>query len=348
MENKKSTMENMVKKILITGIKGYLGPVVYEFLLKKKEFDIYGLDNFYFEKKKKEKKIIFKDVRKIKEEDIKNLDAVIHLAAISNDPMGNEFKFQTREINLKASKNLIDLCVKNSVKNFIFASSCSIYGDGGNTNKKEHHKTNPLTEYAKSKIFFENYCKSINLKNTKVTCLRFGTAMGGSPNIRLDLVLNDLIGRALTIGKIKMISDGSPLRPIIHVKDMALSMYWALKERHQIKKNFLIVNVGKNSMNFSIKQIALRVKKYHKDALVEFGAKSPDKRSYKVDFSLYKKIAKGYQPVYDLDKSILEITKCLKKIGIPKLKKNYNNYFRLNILKKLKKQKKISKNLNWL
>ena len=121
MENKKSTMENMVKKILITGIKGYLGPVVYEFLLKKKEFDIYGLDNFYFEKKKKEKKIIFKDVRKIKEEDIKNLDAVIHLAAISNDPMGNEFKFQTREINLKASKNLIDLCVKNSVKNFIFA-----------------------------------------------------------------------------------------------------------------------------------------------------------------------------------------------------------------------------------
>ncbi len=341
-------MENMVKKVLITGIKGYLGPVVYEFLSKKKEFDIYGLDNFYFEKKKKEKKVIFKDVRKIKEEDIRNLDAVIHLAAISNDPMGNEFKFQTREINLKASKSLINLCVKNSIKNFIFASSCSIYGDGGNNNKKEHHKTNPLTEYAKSKIFFENYCKSINLKNTKVTCLRFGTAMGGSPNIRLDLVLNDLVGRALTIGKIKMISDGSPLRPIIHVKDMALSMYWALKERYKIKQNFLVVNVGKNSMNFSIKQIALRVKKYHPKAVVEFGDKGPDKRSYKVDFSLYKKIAKNYQPVYDLDDSIIEINKCLKKIGISKLKKNYDNFFRLNILKKLKKQKKISSNLNWL
>jgi len=341
-------MENMVKKILITGIKGYLGPVVYEFLSRKKEFDIYGIDNFYFEKKRKEKKVILKDIRKIKEEDLKDMDAVIHLAAISNDPMGNEFKLQTREINLNASKKILDLCVKNSINNFIFASSCSIYGDGGYGNKKEHHKTNPLTEYAKSKIFFENYCKSKNLKNTKVTCLRFGTAMGGSPNIRLDLVLNDLIGRALTIKKIKMISDGSPLRPIIHVKDMALSMYWALKERYKIKKNFLIVNVGKNSMNFSIKQIALRVQKYYPKAMIEFGDSGPDKRSYKVDFSLYKKIAKNYQPVYDLDKSIIEINKCLKKIGISNLKKNYKKYFRLNILKKLKKQKKISSNLNWL
>ena len=101
-------------------------------------------------------------------------------------------------------------------------------------------------------------------------------------------------------------------------------------------------------MNFSIKQIALKVKKFHPQATVEFGDKGPDKRSYKVDFSLYKKLAKNYQPTYDLEKSIKEITNCLRKIGINKIKKNYNNYFRLNILKKLKKQNKISKNLNWI
>jgi hypothetical protein len=128
---------------------------------------------------------------------------------------------------------------------------------------------------------------------------------------------------------------------------MALSIYWALKERHKINKNNLIVNVGKNSMNFSIKQLALRVKKYHPNSTIEFGDVSSDKRSYKVDFSLYRKIAKNYLPVYDLDHSIFEITNSLKKIGLSKLKKNYNNYIRLNILKKLKKQKKISSNLDW-
>ena len=103
----------------------------------------------------------------------------------------------------KQIKSMLNLCIKNGVRNFIFASSCSIYGDGGGTNKKENHKTNPLTEYAKSKIYFENYCKKKNLKRTKVTCLRFGTAMGGSPIIRLDLVLNDLINLLARIRNIK-------------------------------------------------------------------------------------------------------------------------------------------------
>lgn len=348
MEIKKTSMENMVKKILITGIKGYLGPVVHEFLSKKKEFDIYGIDNYYFEKKKKEKKILIKDIRKISKKDLNGFDSVIHLAAISNDPMGKEFKKPTKEINFDASKKLLRLCIQQKMKNFIFASSCSIYGDGGRSFKKETHSVNPLTDYAKSKINFEKFCKRINLRSTKVTCLRFGTAMGGSSNIRLDLVLNDLIGKAMTIGKIRMVSDGSPLRPLIHVKDMALAMYWALKERKKNKKKFLIINVGTNSMNFSIKQIAQRVKKYHKKAEIEFGKKSPDKRSYKVDFSLYRSLAKKYLPKYNLDKSIEEITHCLKKIGISKLKKNYNNYMRLNSLNILKDKKKISKHLSWL
>ena len=331
--------------ILITGNLGYVGSELTTYLKKKdKNINIYGLDIGFFKKnitmnkKDKIKKQYICDIRNFKSKYIKNIDTVVHLAAISNDPIGNMFKKQTYDINVKATKKLIEYCSNFKVKNFIFASSCSVYGF---TNRicGEKSQTKPLTAYAKSKVIVENYLQK-NFKYNS-TCLRFATACGGSKRLRIDLVLNDFVASAIKKKKIILNSTGEAFRPLIDVHDMCKAILWSIKERNLIKKRFLCLNVGNSKNNFKIIDLAKKVRRKFKNMKIITNNKNKDNRSYKASFSKYENLAKNYPINYSVNKSIISLNKILKKYP----KKKYNTLVRLNYLKNLIKQNIISKNL---
>ena len=230
-------------------------PVVENYLTQKlKKVEITGLDTYFFKDNSinfnNNKTQIFEDIRNLKKINLKQFDAIIHLAAVSNDPIGNKFEKATKNINYEASIELLKQAIKNNIKKFVFASSCSIYGFDDGSIKDEDSTVYPLTEYARSKVNFENFAKRISLKKTQLTCLRFPTACGMSPNLRLDLVMNDFVFSAINNKKIKILSDGTPWRPIIHVKDMAKAIEWALKRKNISNNEPVRINVGLNKNNF--------------------------------------------------------------------------------------------------
>ena len=357
-------MENLVnkafnkitkQKILIIGHAGYVGAVLVNYL--KKNYFTFGIDTNWFNENVLHKntkkdfqphKSLSQDIRKI---DITKLgfipDAIVYLAAISNDPMGNEFAKITHEINTSFCIKIANQAKKMGVSKFVFASSCSIYGSVGNSKKKESHKINPLTDYAKSKVNSEKKLKSLSNKNFKVISLRFATAAGYSPKLRLDLVFNDFVANSITKKKILILSDGKPWRPLIHVKDMARSINWAID--FISKKNFIALNVGSNKWTFTIKKLANIVAKTMGNVEVEVNKNSqPDKRSYTVDFSLFKKLCKKYQPKENLEQSVKLLAR--KMIGCKSNFKNFRNsqkFIRLKTLIHLQKKKKLDKNLYW-
>lgn len=334
--------------VLIIGNLGYIGPVLTNFLLDKKH-KVSGIDTAFFSNNNNNKiNQIYLDVRhKIKNNYIKNFDAIIYLAAISNDPMGSKFQKQTNDINCLSAINIARFAKKNGVKKFIFASSCSVYGKGGKSFKTEQSQTKPLTAYAKSKIYAEKKLKKIASATFKVICLRFATACGFSKNIRLDLVLNDFVASAIINKKIEVLSNGMPWRPIIHVKDMARAMEWAIKQ-NVISKNFIFLNTGNTSMNLRVKDLAKAVSKHFPTCKLLINSNAPsDSRSYRVNFSKYEKLSNHKKPLMNLNKIIAELKKKLKTI---KLSKNFrkSKYIRLVKLNKLIKLKKLNRNLEWI
>jgi len=336
--------------ILITGHKGYIGSQLVPYLKKKiKNCFIIGLDtNFFDYKNSKYVDLeINSDIRKSSLTDIKKIDAVINLSAISNDPIGNKFSKVTEDINFKATEKLIKLSKKKGCKDFIFASSCSIYGFGGKKNKNEKDKLNPLTTYAKSKIYIEKILKKQSNKNFRSTCLRYSTAAGVSNNIRLDLVLNDFVFAATKNKKILILSDGLAFRPLIDVEDMCKSIHWALF-RKKDRNSFLAINVGRDQNNIKIKDLAKKVAKIIPGTKIIYNfEKKSDSRSYKVDFSLYRKLAKNYKISKSINQIIKELYSYSKKYL---LKKNldHQRFIRLKNLEDKIKNKKLSKNLYWV
>jgi nucleoside-diphosphate-sugar epimerase len=350
---RQSTLEDLEMKILIIGNMGYVGPVLMEYLSKKKiKYD--GLDVNFFNNKKvnnllKKKKIhqTLIDVRDIDNYQIKKYNAVVYLAAISNDPMGNEFQKTTFDINWKMAMKIAKMSKKVGVKKFIFASSCSMYGISKNKFKTEKSKLKPLTSYAKSKVKSEKDLKKLSSKNFKVISLRFATACGYSKNLRLDLVLNDFVTSAILTKNITILSDGSPWRPLIHVKDMSRAIHWGIKLK-MIKNNFLALNVGNTKMNYVIEDIAKKVTKMVKGCKYTINRNAPaDKRSYSVDFTKYEKLSKHKKPLMNLNDSIKDLIKGIKKEKIPNNFRN-STYMRLNFIRNLIQQKKIDKNLYFI
>lgn len=286
---------------LITGNLGYIGPVLCKFIKKNDPNSfITGYDNGYFvncpiaAEVLTEKPFldlqVYGDVRDKNKlsKYIEKADFIVHLAAISNDPMGSEFAKVTKEINQESSLFIAKEAINNNVKSFVFASSCSVYGTGSDSPRTEKDPVKPLTAYAKSKVGTENDLLGlINYKNTKITSLRFSTACGYSPNLRLDLVLNDFVATAINSGKIEILSDGSPWRPLIDVEDMARSIFWACNRLSG--KQMEVINVGSQDWNYQIKDLAFEIKKLlGEDIHIKINkSAAPDKRSYKVCFDKY-------------------------------------------------------------
>ena len=235
-------------KILITGNMGYIGPCLVNHLRScYPEATLVGIDMGYFATCLSNSEILpeckadiqyFGDVRKIREDILKDVDAIVHLSAISNDPMGKTFENVTMDINHLASVELAKKAKEMGVKAFVFASSCSMYGSAEDSARTEESSLNPLTAYARSKVFTERDIEKIADDGFKVTSLRFSTACGMSPRLRLDLVLNDFVAGAIASKQITILSDGTPWRPLINVKDMARAIEWAIDRDSSERRRF--------------------------------------------------------------------------------------------------------------
>lgn len=345
-------------KILITGNMGYIGPCVVQRLRTSyPDATLVGLDMGYFATCLTNTEVLpelrvdlqyFADMRQLPADCLKNVDAVVHLAAISNDPMGNKFERVTLDINYRSSIELARKAREAGVKAFVYASSCSMYGSADDSARTETAPLNPLTAYAISKVSTEKDLETLADKEFKVTSLRFSTACGMSERLRLDLVLNDFVAGAVASKKITILSDGTPWRPLINIKDMAKAIDWAISREITDGSGFLAVNVGSNEWNYQVKDLAGAVAKVIPDVDISINKNAqPDKRSYRVSFDLFKKLAPDYQPEVDLISSIRKLKDGLEAMHFDDPDFRNSRYMRLKMLTGLRNKGLLTEDLEW-
>lgn len=345
-------------RILIAGNLGYIGPSVTKQLRSTfPQAELIGFDIGYFAHCLTNAELfpevrlnqqVFGDIRKFPEKLLEGVDAVVDLAAISNDPMGKKYEEITLDVNYRAAVNLAKLAKKQGVKSFVYASSCSMYGAASDYPKKEGDEVNPLTAYARSKVYTEKELEPLADEKFKVTCLRFSTACGFSNRLRLDLVLNDFVAGALVNKEINILSDGSPWRPMINTKDMARAIEWGIIREKTNGGNFLAVNTGMNEWNNQIKPLAEAVAREIPGVKVTVNPEAPpDKRSYMVNFDLFKKLAPNHQPIHDLTTTIREIKDNLIAMKFSDGNFRESGLIRLRVLDKLQHDNYLNSNLEW-
>jgi nucleoside-diphosphate-sugar epimerase len=346
-------------RVLVTGNMGYVGPVVTSHLREHYPgSELIGLDAGLFSScltttGPAPETLLdvqhYGDVRDITVEDLRGVDAVVHLAAISNDPIGNRFEAVTDAINRGASLRLAGCAAAAGVKRFVFASSCSVYGLADADARRETDAVGPLTAYARSKVATEEGLRQMDLSGMTVTCLRFATACGFSPRLRLDLVLNDFVAAALTSGRVTVLSDGTPWRPLIDVRDMARAIDWAIRRDEARGGRMLVVNAGSDERNHQVRDLAHAVAAAVPGAEVSINtAAPPDLRSYRVDFALFRELAPDYQPKSDLAASIGGLTEGLRGIGFADAEfRREPRMIRLNTISALLAGNRLTPELRW-
>jgi nucleoside-diphosphate-sugar epimerase len=291
----------------------------------------------------------FGDMRRFPAEILDGVDAIVHLAGISNDPIGNRYEVVTLEINHCASIEFARKAREMGVKSFVFASSCSIYGAADDAARTETSPLNPLTAYARSKALTERDLEPLASGRFTVTSLRFSTACGWSDRLRLDLVLNDFVASAVASKQIMILSDGTPWRPLINVKDMARAIDWALVRQQGQGGDYLVINVGSDEWNYQVKELAAAVARVIPgvDVHINKDAK-PDKRSYRVDFGLFRKLAPEHQPAVSLAESIEELKNGLEAIRFGDKEFRASRHMRLMVLTELQEKGLLNNRLQWI
>jgi len=343
-------------RILITGNLGYVGSELVKLLRKKyPKAELIGYDIGYFAKHITNQDTApemyldsqyYGDVRQFPIKLLHDVDAVVQLAAISNDPIGNKFEKVTLEVNYKSVIDIAKKAKKAGVKRMVFASSCSVYGFAEETARTEASSVNPLTAYAKSKVLAERDLATLAEDNFTVTCLRFATACGMSDRLRLDLVLNDFVAGAISAGEINIMSDGSPWRPLINVKDMGRAIIWSIERKVTSDSNYLVINTGSNSWNYQVRDLAYTINKILPETSVSINRDAqPDKRSYKVCFDLFEKLAIGYTPEFDLEQSIKDLVTGLNQLNFKDKNYRQSRLIRLFVVNELLSQNILNSNL---
>lgn len=338
-----------IKKVLVTGSEGYIGSVLIGKLIKE-EYNVVGIDTLYFRDTHlgppTNYELLKKDIRKVTLNDLQGIDAVIHLAALSNDAMGELESKLTRSINFKATKRLAELSKKAGVKRFIFSSSCSIYGIADEETVTEMSTPHPLTEYARSKIASEESLQELGDNTFCVILLRNSTVYGFSPAFRNDLVVNNFTTCAFSLGEIRIESDGSPWRPLMDVRDLSDIFIHFLKiDSRQVNKQ--IINVGYPENNFQVNELVKIVRQKLPETKISFTGTQPDSRSYKVNFQKLQKIVPHLKQEWDIEKSVADLVEGLKKANFTKDDFLSKRYARLTTLRKHLKTKKLTKHLYW-
>jgi nucleoside-diphosphate-sugar epimerase len=307
-------------RILVTGHKGYIGTVMAPFLAQAGH-EVVGLDSDLFEQctfgeEPQDFPSIRKDLRDVEYADLEGIEAVIHLAGLSNDPLGNLNPDLTYDINYHASVRLARLAKEVGIARFLFSSSCSTYGAAGEKILDENAEFNPVTPYGRSKVLVEEEVAKLAGPEFSPTFLRNATAYGVSPRLRFDLVLNNLTAWALTTGRVFIKSDGTPWRPIVHIEDISRAFLAVLEAPRELIHNKAF-NVGRSEENYQIRDLAQIVKETVPGCSIEFAQDAgPDKRCYRADFSLIKRTLPGFQPQWDARRGARELYDAYRRIDL--------------------------------
>jgi nucleoside-diphosphate-sugar epimerase len=338
-------------RVLVTGHLGYIGTVMVP-MLHAEGWDVVGYDSDLFERSTfgdgiRQVPNIKKDIRDVEVADVKGVDAIIHLAGLSNDPLGDLNPNLTYDINHVASVRLAECAKKAGVRKFVFSSSCSNYGAGGEDLLNEQSAFNPVTPYGISKVRVEQDVTKMADSSFSPTFLRNATAFGVSPRLRFDLVLNNLVAWAFTTNKVFIKSDGTPWRPIVHIADISRAFIAVLKSPLELTHNQAF-NVARNEDNYRIRELADIVKDTVPNTVIEYAKDAgPDKRCYRVDSSKIMKTLPAFQPVWDARKGAAELLAAYTKVGLKLDDFEGTKYKRIDHIKMLMNSGLLGADLRW-
>jgi len=338
-------------RVCVTGSDGYLGSLLTPELLRR-DYEVIGFDTGFYKDRMLYRPgtnvpfTIVKDLRKVEASDLKGVDAVVHMAELSNDPAGQLAPHITYEINHKGSIRLAEEARKAGVKRFVYMSSCSVYGVTEQEYVDEQSALNPQTAYAVCKTLVERDLKPLATENFSPTFMRNATAYGASPRMRFDIVLNNLAGLAWTTKEIRMTSDGTPWRPLVHGLDIAKSIIAVLEAPREAIHNE-VFNVGDTSNNYRVKEIAEIVAETFAGCKLSFGTPSADNRSYRVTFTKIQKHLPKFKCAWDARRGAQQLHDLFQKIDMTGEVFQYRAFTRLKQLEYLIRTKQIDDQFFW-
>lgn len=338
-------------RVFVTGTEGYLGSLLAPELLRL-GFEVVGLDTGYYKERMLYRNgqtmpvTLAKDLRQIETHDLKGVDAIVHMAELSNDPAGQLAPHITFEINHRGSVRLAEIAKRAGVGRFVYMSSCSVYGVADKDFVDEESPVNPQTAYAECKTLVERDVSALADKDFSPTFMRNATAYGASPRMRFDIVLNNLAGLAWTTKEIRMTSDGTPWRPLVHGLDIARAIIAVLDAPREAVYN-QIFNVGSTTHNYRVREIAEIVAATFAGCQLTFGASGSDNRSYRVSFDKIRKHLPNFECAWDARRGARQLYELFKRVDMTPEVFQFRTFTRLKQLEYLIQTQQIDDHFFW-